>query len=56
MHSGGKDPRFEATIGGKAFSKDDFGRRYAFLFDDVLPAERSELKKQLKVRARLSVC
>lgn len=47
--SGGKDPRFDASIGGKPFHQDAFAKRYKFLFDDVLPQERSDLKKQMKV-------
>lgn len=46
---GGKDPRFDSTIGGKPFHQDEFARRYKFLYDDVLPQERADLKKQLRV-------
>lgn len=46
---GGKDPRFDSTIGGKPFNQDEFARRYKFLYDDVLPQERADLKKQLRV-------
>jgi hypothetical protein len=46
-----KDPRFDQTIGGKSFSNEAYSRRYAFLYDEVLPQERAALKQQLKVRA-----
>jgi hypothetical protein len=46
-----KDPRFDQTIGGKLFSNEAYSRRYAFLYDEVLPQERAALKQQLKVRA-----
>lgn len=45
-----KDPRFDQTIGGKSFSNEAYSRRYAFLYDEVLPQERAALKQQLKVR------
>lgn len=45
---GGKDPRFDSTIGGKPFHQDEFARRYKFLYDDVLPQERADLKKQMR--------
>jgi hypothetical protein len=44
-----KDPRFDQTIGGKSFSNEAYSRRYAFLYDEVLPQERAALKQQLKV-------
>lgn len=44
-----KDPRFEATIGGKQFNKDAFAKRYSFLYNDVIPQERARLKELLKV-------
>lgn len=47
--SGGKDPRFDSTIGGKPFHQDEFAKRYSFLYNDVLPGERADLKKQIKV-------
>ncbi|WIA41240.1 hypothetical protein OEZ86_004852 [Tetradesmus obliquus] len=43
-----KDPRFDQTIGGKSFSNEAYSRRYAFLYDEVLPQERAALKQQLK--------
>ncbi len=52
MRRPSKDPRFDATIGGKAFDRDAFAHRYSFLFDDVLPAERARLKAALKKERR----
>lgn len=41
-----RDPRFE-TLCGK-LDVDGFRKRYDFLFEQTLPAEKEELKKQLK--------
>lgn len=51
-----KDPRFDSSIGGKAFSNDAYAKRYAFLYDEVLPQERAALKQQLKVGGRRLMC
>jgi hypothetical protein len=50
VRRGGKDPRFDSTIGGKPFHQDEFAKRYKFLYDGVLPQEHADLKKQLRVR------
>ncbi|KAG2438331.1 hypothetical protein HYH02_011027 [Chlamydomonas schloesseri] len=42
------DPRFDATRGGPGAGKDTFRRRYAFLYDDMLPSEKSELLGKMK--------
>lgn len=42
-----RDPRFESISGGKV-SDERFKKRYAFLYDEKLPAERTELKESLK--------
>eukprot|EP00878_Enallax_costatus_P016274 GHUV01017071.1.p1 GENE.GHUV01017071.1~~GHUV01017071.1.p1 ORF type:complete len:227 (+),score=81.86 GHUV01017071.1:193-873(+) len=47
-----KDPRFDATIGGKQFDKDAFAKRYSFLYNDVIPQERARLKELLKKEKR----
>lgn len=49
LHRPSKDPRFDATIGGKQFNKDAFAKRYSFLYEDVIPQDRAKLKEQLKV-------
>lgn len=42
----GKDPRFE-DLSGK-YNPERFRKQYAFLFDEALPAERSQLKAAAK--------
>jgi len=52
-HSRGVDPRFDVSISGGAPSPQDLERqrkRYAFIYDDVLPKERAVLKQRLQVR------
>ena len=41
-----RDPRFESLSGGQ-YKEEQFKRRYAFLYDDKLPAERAELRAAL---------
>uniref|UniRef100_A0A7N0TRA6 rRNA biogenesis protein RRP36 n=2 Tax=Kalanchoe fedtschenkoi TaxID=63787 RepID=A0A7N0TRA6_KALFE len=41
-----RDPRFESLCG--TLVEDGFRKRYNFLFEDNLPAEKKELQKQLK--------
>ncbi|KAJ0083850.1 hypothetical protein Patl1_31169 [Pistacia atlantica] len=41
-----RDPRFESLCGN--LDVDGFRKRYDFLFENNLPAEKEELKKQLK--------
>lgn len=41
-----KDPRFESLSGH--FDKDKFRKQYSFLYNEVMPAEKAALKKQLK--------
>lgn len=43
----GKDPRFEDLSG--AYNADRFRKQYAFLYDEQLPAEKSDLKAAMKV-------
>ncbi|KXZ45096.1 hypothetical protein GPECTOR_58g545 [Gonium pectorale] len=43
---GFRDPRFESTSGPPA--KDAFRRRYAFLYDEMLPGEKAELQAKIK--------
>ncbi len=48
-----RDPRFASGPGGGPASTDpSFRRRYAFVYDDVLPREREELVAKIKVRLR----
>lgn len=42
-----RDPRFE-NLSGK-FSTDQFRKQYAFVYDEALPEERNNLKRQLQV-------
>ncbi|KAI8470143.1 MAG: hypothetical protein J3K34DRAFT_393614 [Monoraphidium minutum] len=46
----GVDPRFDASIGGSSNPKEAERerKRYAFLYDEVLPRERAALKQRLK--------
>ncbi|PNW79128.1 hypothetical protein CHLRE_09g401663v5 [Chlamydomonas reinhardtii] len=41
------DPRFDSS-GAPGGGKDTFRRRYAFLYDDMLPAEKAELQAKMK--------
>lgn len=41
-----RDPRFESLSGN--FDKDKFRNQYSFLYNDVLPKEKAELKKALQ--------
>ncbi|THG21017.1 hypothetical protein TEA_026631 [Camellia sinensis var. sinensis] len=41
-----RDPRFESLCGN--FDEDGFKKRYNFLYENKLPAEREELKKSMK--------
>uniref|UniRef100_A0A803PKK4 rRNA biogenesis protein RRP36 n=1 Tax=Cannabis sativa TaxID=3483 RepID=A0A803PKK4_CANSA len=41
-----RDPRFESLCG--TLDNDGFKKRYNFLFEEELPAEKEELRKQLK--------
>lgn len=50
--SEGKDPRFEELSG--RLDKDGFKKRYAFLYDQVLPQERRALKDRLKKESGVS--
>ena len=45
LRSEARDPRFESLSG--AYSEEGFKRRYAFLYDEKLPAEKAELKAAL---------
>lgn len=48
-HSQHRDPRFASGPGGGPASSDpSFRRRYAFVYDDVLPREREELVAKIK--------
>jgi hypothetical protein len=47
-HRQGKDPRFEPLRSDS--ERNAAARRYAFLYDDVLAQERSQLKQAVKVR------
>ena len=42
-----RDPRFE-NLSGK-FSTDQFRKQYAFVYDEALPEEKKDLKRQLQV-------
>ena len=42
-----RDPRFD-SLSGK-LDTDRFRKRYAFLYDEQLPAEREEIKNTLQV-------
>ena len=42
-----RDPRFE-NLSGK-FSTDQFRKQYAFVYDEALPEEKRDLKRQLQV-------
>jgi ribosomal RNA-processing protein 36 len=42
-----RDPRFETLSAGQ-YSEERFKKRYAFLYDDKLPAEREELRGALR--------
>ena len=46
----GRDPRFDSLSG--TLDTDRFRKRYAFLYDEQLPAERDDIKYTLQV----SVC
>ncbi|XP_031266130.1 ribosomal RNA processing protein 36 homolog [Pistacia vera] len=48
-----RDPRFESLCGN--LDVDGFRKRYDFLFENNLPAEKEELKKQLKKTNDLDV-
>lgn len=52
--SRGVDPRFDAALGGGVPSNprelEAQRKRYSFLYDEVIPAERAALKQRLKVR------
>ncbi|XP_011072158.1 ribosomal RNA processing protein 36 homolog [Sesamum indicum] len=41
-----RDPRFESLCGN--LDVDGFKKRYNFLYENILPAEKEELKKQMK--------
>ncbi|CAA0831526.1 Unknown protein [Striga hermonthica] len=41
-----RDPRFESLCG--TLDVDGFKKRYNFIYDEALPAEKEELKKQMK--------
>ena len=43
-----RDPRFDSLSG--TLDTDRFRKRYAFLYDEQLPAEREEIKHTLQVR------
>ena len=43
------DPRFD-DLAGK-YRDEAFKKRYAFLYDEQLPQEKAEVKKQVKVSA-----
>lgn len=45
--SASRDPRFE-SLSGK-FNNDQFRKQYAFVYDESLPSEKQELKKQMQV-------
>ena len=49
-HSKSVDPRFDSS-GAPGGGKDTFRRRYAFLYDDMLPAEKAELQAKMLVRS-----
>ena len=42
-----RDPRFDSLSG--TLDTDRFRKRYAFLYDEQLPAEREEIKNTLQV-------
>lgn len=55
----GRDPRFDSVApstsasgrrGPPVSEAAIFGKRYAFLYDDVMPGEKQDLKKKLTVR------
>ena len=46
-----RDPRFDSLSG--TLDNDRFRKRYAFLYDEQLPAERDEIKASLQVQESL---
>lgn len=44
------DPRFDDLAG--RYREETFKKRYSFLYDEQLPEEKAQLKKQMKVSCR----
>ena len=49
--SSGRDPRFDATVNTRPLDKLAAAKRYSFLYDEVLPQEKTKLRERLAVSA-----
>jgi len=45
--SSGRDPRFDATVNTRPLDKLAAAKRYSFLYDEVLPQEKTKLRERL---------